>query len=304
MNHLDYQFQPLKSQNTYQVSLGNGLLTIEGALKHNLKLRENHTYEGDFNEETQFIISECLFGSHPHLEEITLNNHKVLRHNFYQSSLLWLRDKTEVTPNKYITTGNITHPLRPEHYLGTHYKRYIPSIRKTLSFRTITMDDLDTFHEWHNQERVSFFWELNQSKDELKTYIEEGLKKKHQIPMIVEFDGEPVGYYEFYWVKEDRLGPYYESRDFDRGFHFLIGNTSFLGKTNTDAVLQSGLHFIYLDDPRTQYVMAEPRHDNNKVLKYAENQIGWDALKIFDFPHKRAVLLQNSRDRFFKGVRL
>src|SRR5690606_10514383 len=107
------------------------------------------------------------------------------------------------------------------------------------------------------------------------TYIEAGLRKKHQIPMIIELDGEPVGYYEFYWVKEDRLGPYYEARDYDRGFHFLIGNKKFLGKNNTDAITSSGLHFIYLDDPRTMFTMAEPRYDNNKVLKYADESIGW-----------------------------
>ncbi|MFA5584577.1 MAG: GNAT family N-acetyltransferase, partial [Bacteriovoracaceae bacterium] len=147
-------------------------------------------------------------------------------------------------------------------------------------------------------------WELNQEKEELEKYIKDGLDKKHQIPMIVELDDTPVGYFEFYWVKEDRLGPYYDARPYDRGFHFLIGNKRFLGKANTDAITHSALHFIYLDDQRTDYVMAEPRYDNNKVLKYADETIGWDALKVFDFPHKRAVLLQNTRTRFFKGARL
>lgn len=36
--------------------------------------------------------------------------------------------------------------------------------------------------------------------------MEKGLKDPHQIPMLVEMDGEPLGYYEMYWVPEDRLG--------------------------------------------------------------------------------------------------
>lgn len=303
MDNFTYQFKPLRSDHTYTIRHQNGLITIEGPLSCEFKLRDDHHYHFDLNEEMQSLVIDLIFNTHPDLVMLKINHQQIKRDQFYQSSKLWLQNKEEVNLS-YVKTGNITHPLRPKHFLGVHYKRFIPSLGKTISFRTITLNDLDTFHEWHNQERVSFFWELNKSKDELKKYIEDGFNKKHQIPMIVEFDGEPVGYYEFYWVKEDRLGPYYESRDFDRGFHFLIGNTRYLGRENTAAILQSGLHFIYLDDSRTQYVMAEPRHDNNRVLKYADPQIGWDTLKIFDFPHKRAVLLQNTKDRFFKGAKL
>lgn len=198
-------------------------------------------------------------------------------------------------------TNDRHHPVRPAPFQGTMYKRYLPKIGKTISFRLITLNDLDTFHDWHNQPRVYHFWELNQSKEELKAYIEKGLKDPHQIPVIVEMDGEPMGYFEFYWVREDRLGPYYDSDAFDRGFHFLIGNKKFLGNAITDQVIKSVLHLLFLDDARTRRVMAEPRHDNQKVLKYAQASIGWKQLKIFDFPHKRAALLENSREVFFGG---
>ncbi len=125
----------------------------------------------------------------------------------------------------------------------------------------------------------------------------------HMIPTFVELDGVAVGYYEMYWTLEDRLGPYYPADAFDRGFHFLIGETSALGFQNTDAIVKSALHFLFLDDPRTRRVMAEPRHDNKKVLKYAESS-GWVKLKEFDFPHKRAALLECKRENFFNGERL
>lgn len=303
MNNLNYNFSPLSSKNIYAVEVTPTSLEIKGPQTISLNINNNHQYQLDVNKEIQSVLIDALFGYNKEVDSLEINHQNISRKDFYQSPFLWLRPK-EKQLEGLIQTNNVTHPLRPAPYLGSHYRRYIHAINKTLVFRTISLDDLDIFHEWHNQYRVSFFWELNKTKEELHQYIEEGLNKKHQIPMIVELDGEPVGYYEFYWVKEDRLGPYYDARPYDRGFHFLIGNKKYLGKANTDAIVHSALHFLYLDEARTEYVMAEPRHDNNKVLKYADEKIGWQALKVFDFPHKRAVLLQNSRDIFFQGVKL
>lgn len=304
MENKNYQIILPGSGHEYSVGLNGENITIKGVNETTLSLNTQNKYDLNGTDEEQAVFLEALFGHHPDLNVVTLNNKDISRVDFYQNPLLWLRNKEQSKEEVMVETNGVQHPLRPEHFHGIHYSRFIPSINKTLSLRTITLDDLDTFHEWHNQSRVAFFWELAQEKTELKKYIEDGLAKKHQIPMIIEADGESVGYFEFYWVREDRLGPYYESRPYDRGFHFLIGNQNFLGRSNTDAVLQSALHFMYLDDQRTQFIMAEPRHDNARVLKYAEESIGWQALKVFDFPHKRAVLLQNSRDQFFKGARL
>jgi acetyl CoA:N6-hydroxylysine acetyl transferase len=254
------------------------------------------------------VMLEYLLGHDPSLLKIKANFHNPLgtsfpRSDLFQLPLLWTKKSSSmIKPERWTQTKDVKHPVRPLSQEGHCYQRYIPHLEKVISLRrTHPVNDLEQFHEWHNQSRVSFFWELNKPKDELKEYMENGLKDHHLIPMIVELNGEPVGYFEMYWVREDRLGPYYDSDAFDRGFHFLIGNKKFLGKNYTDSVLKSALHFLFLDDPRTRRIMAEPRHDNQKVLKYAEESIGWKQIKIFDFPHKRAVLLENSREVFFGG---
>lgn len=293
-----------RSGREYQVGIENSVIKIKGINETILALNTDHRYSLEATEEEMAILTEAIFAHQKNVSEISINNQNIKREAFYQNPQLWLTEKPFEATESWTDTNGVSHPMRPNHYHGIHYSRYIPSMKKILRFRTIKESDLETFHQWHNQQRVAFFWELAQSKEELKKYIEDGLNKKHQIPMIVEADGEAVGYFEFYWVREDRLGPYYESRPYDRGFHFLIGNKRYLGKSNTDAITHSALHFIYLDNVKTEFTMAEPRYDNNKVLKYADDTIGWKALKIFDFPHKRAVLLENSRELFFKGARL
>jgi hypothetical protein len=203
-------------------------------------------------------------------------------------------------------TNEVSHPIRHNPQKGTLlYKRFVYGINKSISFRVIDPErDLDVFSSWHNQPRISEFWELKGTEEKHLQYIEKNLDDSHTIPAILEIDNEPAGYFEFYWVKEDRLGPYYESSDFDRGFHFLIGKRKFLGIKNTDAVLKSVVHYLFLDDPRTLKIMAEPRSDNEKVLQYVDSFPVWRRIKEFDFPHKRAVLLECTRERLFTGDHL
>lgn len=227
------------------------------------------------------------------------------REAFFQQSGIWCAPSHNFQePEKWNRSAPIPHPIRSDRKTGIFYKRFVKEINKTVSFRGVNpADDIKTFHFWQNQPRVAFFWEMAQSEEELFQYLTKIQNDPHAIPTFVEFDGKPVGYFEIYWTLEDRLGPYYEADAFDRGLHFLIGEKDALGFANTDAIVKSALHFLFLDDPRTRRVMAEPRSDNKKVLRYAESS-GWKKLKEFDFPHKRAALMECKRENFFNGERL
>ncbi|MES2527324.1 MAG: GNAT family N-acetyltransferase [Bdellovibrionota bacterium] len=289
----------------------NITLTSPHLEKRNYKLKGSVVLR---NGEEKFSVSNYLdtlqlveahFALFPDKKSITVGEKEYTREEFFQMPDLWHhRGKYEITPEKWIKTRGEPHPTRPSVPETTLYSRYSPQIGKTVSLRKLTLKDLPVFHKWHNSPRVSHFWELNKPEEELTKYIEEGSKDPHHILTLLEADGEPVGYFEIYWVKENRLGAYYDCEPFDRGFHFLIGNSAFLGAVNTDAFVKSVLHFIYLDEARTRRVMAEPRSDNAKVLKYAEATIGWKKLKEFNFPHKRSALLENSREVFFQGLPL
>lgn len=262
---------------------------------------------------------EKLFAKDSSLQNISINSlsstlkkmlgakedsYPLSRIEFFQLRSLWVHNGQEdVTPEKWTVTKEVSHPVRPAIKEGQLlYKRFVASIGKTISFRVAHIEkDLDVFHAWHNQPRVLKFWELDKPKDELREYLSKGLKDPHQFPTILELDGVPVGYFEMYWTMEDRLGPYYVADAFDRGFHFLIGNTDYLGFKNTDAILKSVCHYLFLEEPRTRKIMAEPRADNVNVLKYLETFTAWKKLKEFDFPHKRAALLECKREAFFGG---
>lgn len=321
----DITYSPLSMKQSFKAQLEEDQLSVKSSDDQQLQARIEILQEILILKVTFFLSEnptplilvglEYLLGHLPEIHKIEIHDINQLnyplnllttrftRSAFFQMPTLWHhRGSYQIPPEQWTETDGRAHPLRPRPHEGYVYRRYLPHLEKTVTFRLINPEtDLDIFHEWHNQYRVSFFWELNKPKEELKVYLERGLKDPHQIPLIVEMDGEPLGYYEIYWVPEDRLGPYYDYWPFDRGFHFLIGNKKFLGHKTTDSVIKSGLHLLFLDESRTRRLMAEPRHDNQKVLKYAEASIGWKKLKEFDFPHKRAALLECSREIFFEG---
>jgi len=227
---------------------------------------------------------------------------RISREEFFQLPEPWTRVRSSLREEEWTVTNGVKHPVRPKVEPGVFYRRYVPAIRKTISFRTVEIErDLERFHYWHNQPRVYELWELNKPIEELKVYLEKGQKDPHQFPVILEYDGEPVGYFEFYWAAEDRLGPYYDHAPYDRGFHFLIGEEKYLGRANTEAAIRSVTHFLFLDDPRTMRIVAEPRADNQRVLKYVQVVPGWRFIKEFDFPHKRAALVSVRREDFFRN---
>ncbi len=174
---------------------------------------------------------------------------------------------------------------------------------KILSFERLELEKhLEIFHKWHHQDYISEFWELNQSKDDLKIYIEKLYASPFQVPYILAVDGEPVGYYEVYWAYDDRIAPYAHPGQFDRGIHLLIGNTKYL---KTRIAYDSIFHiskFLFELDSRTQNVWGEPRVDNKVILKLAHQLPGWEFIKEFDFPHKRSNLLRCNREKFYREM--
>lgn len=216
----------------------------------------------------------------------------------WQVPEFWITVQPACYPLRYAVTDGKRHPLRPSTPQGTQYQRYIGALDKTVSFRTLDATDLETFHRWMNTPRVARFWELQGDRATHAHYIETVLQDAHLHPLIGCFDGEPFGYFEAYWAKEDRIAPYYSVDDYDRGLHMLVGEERFRGPHFVNAWLQSLVHYLFLDDPRTRHVVAEPRADNAKMIAYMQ-AAGFHKIKEFDFPHKRAAMMVLPREVCF-----
>lgn len=217
-----------------------------------------------------------------------------------QQPSLWLaRGEEPPFPERFVLTGDRRHPLRRPKPRGVVYARFIPWLGETLSFRAATVeDDLGTFHRWMNDPRVAAFWSESGDLSHHRRYLEGLIADPHMLPMIGAFDGVPFAWFEIYWAKENRLGPFYDADDYDRGWHVAVGEASRRGGASIGAWLPSLVHFMLLDDPRTRRIVGEPAASHVQQIRNLERS-GFARIKTFDFPHKRAALVSLTRERFF-----
>ena len=181
----------------------------------------------------------------------------------------------------------------PPRRAGIVYQRHIPWLDRTLSFKTVDIEqDLERLNRWMNDSVVAASWREEGEPAKHRAYLQALSADPHLTALIANFDGEDFGYFEVYWATEDRIARFYDVDDFDRGWLVLIG-----GKPFVTAWMPSISHYLFLDS-RIQRVVIEPRSDNYKMLRNL-GKCGYAHLKEFDFPHKRATLGMLLREPFF-----
>ncbi|WP_407642425.1 GNAT family N-acetyltransferase [Arboricoccus pini] len=219
---------------------------------------------------------------------------------FWQLPQPWLAGTTSATtPLVYVMTDGKRHPRRPAKPVGNVYRRYMPRLATTFSMRAIDIDrDVEIFNRWMNLDSVAEFWNERGSLDEHRAYLQKVMDDPHTISMFGCFDDEPFAYFEVYWAKEDRIAPFYDVDDYDRGAHLLVGDPRHQGPRKVEAWFRALNHYLFLDDPRTRRVVGDPRIDHVRWIDYMQRQ-GLVRLKEFDLPHKRSALILAERETFF-----
>ncbi|SEL61686.1 Protein N-acetyltransferase, RimJ/RimL family [Roseateles sp. YR242] len=263
---------------------------------------------------------EATFTFHPFLRECTLagatpwpealfrlgalrrdeRGTRASREMLWQLPALWCPGASGAIPLQYaLSTQGRRHPLRAPKPQGLIYQRYMPWLGKTFSFRAVDPAvDLARIHRWMNEPAVAQVWQEDGDLDKHRRYLAELAADPHIHSMIASLDGEPFGYFEVYWAKENRVAPFYDVDDYDRGWHVLIGEPAFRGKAYATAWLTAISHYLFLDDPRTQRAIGEPRADHVQQIRNLDRS-GYAKVKEFDFPHKRAMLVSLLRERYF-----
>lgn len=58
------------------------------------------------------------------------------------------------------------------------------------------------------------------------------------------------------------------------------------------------MHYMFLDEPRTKFIVGEPKFTNLAPLAY-DHATGFNLHKLVDLPHKRSALVKCPREKFF-----
>jgi len=226
---------------------------------------------------------------------------QIERATFWQLPAVWHKGLASANyPQVYRMSGGRRHPLRAPKPQGEVYRRFDAKLGQWISLRTLDIElDLERFSRWQNSPRVLEFWQEGGTLEQHRAYLEKAAADPHTTTLIGCIDDEPFAYYEAYWAKEDRIAPFYEVGDYDRGIHMLVGEESHRGPHKVESWMTALVHYLLLDDPRTQRIVAEPRADNAKMIGHMQ-RLGFWREKEFNFPHKRAALMVQSRETFFE----
>ncbi|MDZ5602337.1 GNAT family N-acetyltransferase [Pseudomonas sp. RP23018S] len=224
---------------------------------------------------------------------------------FWQLPQPWLGDAPRpLFPAQMLFSQGKRHPRRAPKPSGEVYRRYDSRLGAWVSLRSLDLaQDLERFNRWQNTPRVLAFWDEGGTLEQHQQYLQRLHDDPHALTLIGCFNDQPFAYFEAYWAKEDRIAPFYDVDDYDRGMHMLVGEDAHRGPHKVASWMPALVHYLFLDDPRTQRVVAEPRADNQRMISYME-QVGFHCDKAFDFPHKRAALMVLGRERFFDHCRL
>ena len=218
----------------------------------------------------------------------------------WQCAARWLPDSRPPFPELVTVTDGRRHPLRPGTLAGTVYTRDIPWLGRRLSFRTMTeAGDVALFSAWMNDPRVAEVWQERGTLTEHQAYIARLQADPASLPLLGCLDDAPFGYFELYWARESRVGPLYEAGPYDRGWHVAIGDAAIRGRPYLSAWLPSLMHYLFLDEPRTQRIVGEPRADHAQQIRNLHGS-GFATIATIDFPHKRAALVSLSREHFVR----
>lgn len=219
---------------------------------------------------------------------------------FWQLPQPWLGESiSAVYPQQMQMSDGKRHPRRAPKPRGEVYRRFDSRLGAWVSLRTLEIEeDLERYSRWQNNPRVAHFWQEQGSLEQHREYLTKLAADPHALTLIGCFDDQPFAYFEAYWAKEDRIAPFCQADDYDRGMHMLVGEESHRGPHKVASWMSALVHYLFLDDPRTQRIVVEPRADNAKMIGYLQDQ-GFHCDKEFDFPHKRAALVILGRERFF-----
>ncbi|TQV94143.1 siderophore biosynthesis [Cordyceps javanica] len=238
----------------------------------------------------------------------------------------WLQDRPEVTgfpgfnstlgvfatQMGFTRKGNVctVHPVRPPKPKpgSVIYSRYVVELGQQLQIIHIDASNpvhFETYKNWQNSDRVNAAWKERGPDEHHRAYLAAQLADPHTMSCIFTWDGELAGYTELGYAKEDNAACFSGSccgvtiGDYDQNSHIIQGEERFRGGARYQAVATSIKHCCFLRDPRTEQILAEPRHDLAHV-HIQSKYLPQDRKKRFELPHKTAILFALQRNRFFQ----
>jgi hypothetical protein len=175
------------------------------------------------------------------------------------------------------------------------YQQFIPALNTTLSFRSLDLvTDSAMIHDWVNQSYARRFWQLNGSKDLIRSTYEAILLNPRAHSFIGLLNNQPICQIDAYAIIGDELETHVSASEYDGGIHLLMLPPKQLQKGWSYYALKTFQQF-YFSFQQPQQLFAEPDQENVYANKLALDA-GFHFLRTIQLSNKTANLYSISRE--------
>ncbi|RQU53952.1 N-acetyltransferase [Burkholderia cenocepacia] len=199
-----------------------------------------------------------------------------------------------------ITDGR-RHPRRPPAPRGEVYARDLPALGVRFTLRGWQpAEDAERLARWFDEPRVRDGWPGAPPAQRGAEDRQLQEADPHVTPLIGCFDGEPFAYFEAFWLKEDALGPHVAACDYDRGLRMLVGESRWRGPHRVAGWLPSVVHYLFLDDLRTEAVGCAVPAGHTRVADHLARH-GFARQRRLALADAQPLWMRTLRETFFSG---
>lgn len=152
-------------------------------------------------------------------------------------------------------------------------------VRPGLTFRPLKEPDLEYMMKWLTDERVLEFYEGRDFQCNIEALREKFLGRENVPGLMIELDGEPIGYSQMYPVRGDDLKEYDypETGENVYAMDQFIGVPELWGKGIGTEYLRMALEYLKREKG-TEVVLLDPHESNGRAIR-AYEKAGFRVLK-------------------------
>ncbi|MPV55769.1 acetyltransferase [Burkholderia sp. HI2761] len=224
---------------------------------------------------------------------------RCVRDGWAQQADLWLIGAPLPCATLPTVTDGRRHPRRPPAPRGDVYARDLPALGVRFTLRGWQpAEDAERLARWFDEPRVRDGWPAARPAQCGAQGPQEA--DPHVTPLVGCFDGEPFAYFEAFWLKEDALAPHVAACDYDRGLRMLVGESRWRGPHRVAGWLPSVVHYLFLDDLRTEAVGCAVPAGHTRVADHLARH-GFARQRRLALADAQPLWMRTLRETFFSG---
>ncbi|MCM2282100.1 MAG: acetyltransferase [Bdellovibrionaceae bacterium] len=151
------------------------------------------------------------------------------------------------------------------------------------------MEDFVLLKRWQSLPHVMMVWGNERYEEPYEQYVfrtADGSVKQ----FIIEIDGNPIGYFQYYWASRVGEGWWEGFDPATVGIDFYIGEPDCLGKGIGSKVIASAKRMLF-KDPMILRIIADPSPSNGKII-HLLRKAGFESQGEIETPDGKALLME------------